>query len=170
MFEHGPSDRVQIRSLGTLMSPAVCLLCGNGTSLEGYVDLDTFFEWEGQMYLCMTCTKQIAEMIGCIVPDEADILKEQFNSTAKELLELREQHESDKLRLDNYDHAIRVAFADVSDGSDNGDNNVETPQPVASEPADVGAEQQPEPTKPSTSEQRTVPTRTKRSNTPSFNV
>ena len=82
---HTPSDRVQVRELGQLRSPGTCALCGNGTCLEGYVDLDIYYEWEGQVYLCMNCARQVAQVVGALLPDQAEFLQATLEKVQTEL-------------------------------------------------------------------------------------
>lgn len=92
MFENTPSDRVQLVGLGELLSPAKCMICGNGTCDEGYARLGVFYDFEGEQYLCRSCVVQIAELFGCLTPEEANHLQEQsvylaeaLNVSSKEL-------------------------------------------------------------------------------------
>lgn len=84
MFENTPSDRVQLVGLGELLSPATCMICGNGTCDEGYVRLGVFYDFEGEQYLCRTCVIQVAELFGCLTPEEAQHLQHQAELLAAE--------------------------------------------------------------------------------------
>lgn len=88
---HTPSDRVQLREIGDLRAPGNCALCGNGTCLDGYVDLDIYYDWEGNVYLCMNCAKQTATVIGCLLPDQSRYLETLNENIAKELKETKEK-------------------------------------------------------------------------------
>jgi len=68
-----PSSRIQVRGLGELLAPAVCSLCGNGMH-EKYVDPAIWYEWEGQQYFCELCVTEMAELIGCLNPEESKFL------------------------------------------------------------------------------------------------
>lgn len=86
-----PSDRVQLRETGELRTPGNCALCGNATCLDGYVDLDIYFDWEGNIYLCMNCAKQVSKVIGCLLPDETKALHALYEENARELNETKEK-------------------------------------------------------------------------------
>jgi hypothetical protein len=100
---------VQVVGRGDLLAPGSCALCGSGNSDEGYVDTGIFYDYEGQVYFCITCTRQIAEVIGCLLPEEANILREQANEVAKANAKLTLELEAANERLRAFD----VAFASV---------------------------------------------------------
>lgn len=106
-----PSDRVQVIGRGQLRDPGACALCGNGTCDDGYVDLDIYYDWEGQVYLCMNCAKQVAETIGCLLPAESAHLESLNKTIAEELAQLKEDYLDAKSRLDVYDAAIAATVA-----------------------------------------------------------
>lgn len=75
--EVDPGSRFQPRNLGELRHPGQCLVCGSGSRVEGYVDLGTYFDYEGQMYLCAYCMEEAAAIIGCLSEAESDALQAQ---------------------------------------------------------------------------------------------
>lgn len=98
MFTNTPSDKVQLVGLGELLSPAKCMICGNGTCDEGYARLGVWYDYEGEQYICRTCVVQIAELFKCLTPEEAQHLQEQATDYAalneayhKELTDARER-------------------------------------------------------------------------------
>lgn len=109
MFTNTPSDRVQLVGRGDLRHPGCCAVCGSGNGEEGYVDLGVYYDYEGQMYLCWTCTAQVAEVIDCLLPSEAAILKELVEQTELRNKDLQTQLEAANERLRAFD----VAFASV---------------------------------------------------------
>jgi hypothetical protein len=127
MFEHSASDKMQFVGMGDLVHPGACLVCGNGTCTDGYINLGISHEWEGQCYLCWTCVVQTAEIIGCMIPVEVETLKEYIHDTERknDLLrgELREANE----RLAAYDSVFASAFMHV-DG-----NNVVARIPIVTD-------------------------------------
>jgi hypothetical protein len=86
-----PSARMQLRSMGELVRPAACCVCGNGTHEDGYLDLGVYYDYEGQMYLCKTCATQAGETIGMYTPDEVKNLQD----LAANLLADKERLESE---------------------------------------------------------------------------
>ena len=101
MIENDPSARMQVRSMGELMHPASCCVCGNGTCDDGYLDLGVYYDYEGQMYLCMTCATQAGETIGMFTPEEFKIAQTAVNTL---------QAEKDKL-LQELDYARPLVSA-----------------------------------------------------------
>lgn len=91
MYEIQPSDRVQIRQRNELLAPACCAICGNGTCLDGFIDPGIFYEWEGQVYFCMNCAKEIARAVGSLTPEESRYLEGLNEKMAQELAETREK-------------------------------------------------------------------------------
>lgn len=103
VHEITPSDRVQIRQRSDLVYPAVCAMCGNGTDVDGFIDVGVWYEWEGQVYFCHKCGLEIARAIGCLMPDESRYLEDMNRKMAEELKVTKEQ-------LDDLKH-----FADLAD-------------------------------------------------------
>lgn len=92
-IENDPSARMQLRTRGELMHPGTCMCCGSGVCDEGYLDLGVFFDYEGTMYLCHTCTTQAGETIGMFTPD-------QVNSQLSLLEQLTQENAKYKEELD----------------------------------------------------------------------
>lgn len=116
MFENTPSDRVQLVGLGELLSPAKCMICGNGTCDEGYVKLGVFYDFEGEQYLCRNCVIQIAELFGCLTPEEAQHLQEQAATLATENAKLWEEVNDVRPVMDTLSKlfGVRAYFPDGS--------------------------------------------------------
>lgn len=90
MVDNDPSARFQLRSISELQIPASCYVCGNGNCDAGYVDFGTFVDYHGSFYVCLTCAKQVAELIGWYSPDEVrttQALMEQLTETNISLTE-----------------------------------------------------------------------------------
>lgn len=91
-----PSARMQVRSLGQLVAPGSCMVCGSGTCDDGYLDLAVFIEYVGTAYLCKTCLYQAGETFGMYTPDEVKSqqnliasLTEKNNALEEELTDAR---------------------------------------------------------------------------------
>lgn len=84
MFENGPSDRMQFVGMGGLAHPGDCMVCKNGTCEKGYIRLGVYYDFEGEQYLCWYCLVQAAEILGCLIPDEANSLREVINNLVRE--------------------------------------------------------------------------------------
>lgn len=123
-FDHTVSDRMQVVGRGDLRPPGTCLHCGSGNCEEGYVDLDRFIDYEGDSYLCMTCVRQMIEMVdGCLPEDFMRLMQEKLelevalNTTSERLSDANE-------RLAVYDSVLANAVASVTadDSSDTSDS------------------------------------------------
>lgn len=84
VIENDPSARMQVRSMGELMHPAQCMVCGNGMCEEGYLDLGVFYDYEGTMYLCKTCCYQAGETFGMFTPDEVMTQQRLINTLSED--------------------------------------------------------------------------------------
>lgn len=96
------SDRMQLVNIGQLMHPGACAVCGNGTCQFGYIQLGVYFEYEGEIYLCMTCLTQAAETGGMLSVEEAQYIQESNNTTATELLATKNELKEANEQLDAY--------------------------------------------------------------------
>lgn len=85
------SDRVQVRSQGELRHPGACALCGNGNCDDGYVDLGIYYDYEGQVYLCMNCIEQVIHAVDGLTTEEAAFLKEIDTNLKNENTRLTEE-------------------------------------------------------------------------------
>ena len=101
-----PSDKFQPRGVGDLKHPGTCLACGNGTCEFGYIDLGTFFDYEGQMYLCKTCVEEVGEVVGMLTIDESAFLQTTCESLAEENKRLSKELEDASDRLRAYDSLL----------------------------------------------------------------
>lgn len=99
MFDHGPSDRMQLRGVGDLLPPGSCICCGNGNCREGYISYGVSLEFEGELYICWFCVVQSAEILGCLIPDEAKALRDIAEATAETNATLRSSLEEANERL-----------------------------------------------------------------------
>lgn len=140
-IENDPSARMQLRSRGELRHPGACCICGNGTNDDGYVDLGVFFDYEGTMYLDMTCALQIATLIGCVSPEEIKIFEKKVEELAKKNDELRKDLDNAQHHVDTANALLRSSLLPSSDSSDTSvevseaEPESEQPQPaVPSEP------------------------------------
>lgn len=145
MFEHSPSDRMQLAGLGELVHPASCMVCGSGNCEEGYVSLGVWYEFEGTQYLCRTCCVQAAEILGCLIPEEATVLQDLVEATTTELAAIKEELKDTHERLTIYDGVIARASAitgtsssssgsGVSQDFDGSSEVAATGEPVTAEP------------------------------------
>jgi hypothetical protein len=114
MFENGPSDRMQLVGVGELLHPGSCIVCGNGTCAEGYIRFGVSLEFEGELYLCWFCVVQAAEVLKCLIPSEADTLREIADKVATENASLRKENEFANERLKAVDAIFSPSLADLA--------------------------------------------------------
>ena len=112
MFENTPSDRVQVRHLGSLIHPGACALCGSGNCEAGYLDTGVYYEYEGQVYFCMTCVHQMINAVGGLLPDEVLHLKGEMSEIAKSHTRLEEENAELHDRLSTWNSVIARAASD----------------------------------------------------------
>lgn len=139
-----------MRELGNLQPPGTCSLCGNGTDLEGYLDIDLWIEYYGQVYLCMSkCALQVVETIGALIPSEAKQFLETTQNIATEYAELKEKYNAAIARLAVYDDAVIAAASSNLAATFSEDESEAGDEPNASpaKPADSGESGAKEPTK-----------------------
>jgi hypothetical protein len=82
--EYDPSGRFKIISVGMLMHPAACAVCGNGTCEQGYVDFGLAYDYEGSVYFCVLCAREIGEVVGQVTPEEVSLIQTIADSVAVE--------------------------------------------------------------------------------------
>lgn len=101
--EISPSARMQLVNIGELLHPAACMVCGNGTSQDGYLRLGVYFDYEGECYLCVRCLTEAGETIGMLTSDEAEHLTGLSAATSTDLADAKEKLEAANERLNHYD-------------------------------------------------------------------
>jgi hypothetical protein len=125
---------VQVRQIGDLMHPGACSLCGSGNCDRGYVDLGIYFDYEGQVYLCMTCIDQVIETVGGLLPDQALHLKEVSEEIAKKNRELEEENAGYRNKLDSW-YTLLDGAIDFRADNPNAKSDDPTGAESSSEPA-----------------------------------
>jgi hypothetical protein len=113
MRELSPDDKYQRRNRGELMHPGCCLSCRAGNSDDGYVDLNTYFDYEGQMYLCQACVVEIGQIFGMMPSDESKFLQTRNEEMALLVESLKEQLTNANRRLRAYDDVLSPVRTDL---------------------------------------------------------
>lgn len=75
------------------MHPGSCCVCGSGNCDDGYLDLGVYYDYEGTMYLCMTCAYQAGETVGLYTPDEVKLTQQQLSDAMTQIAALTEELE-----------------------------------------------------------------------------
>jgi hypothetical protein len=161
MFDRSPSDRMQPQELGELQPPGVCSVCGNGTCIDGYINLDIWIEYYGQVYLCNNCIRQAIEVWGGLVPEEAKHLQETNETLATQNAELKERNELLSNRLRIFDSAVLDAatgagFGPISEQVSDGPERINDGPPNAAGSGESESEESVKVERPSDTTESTV--------------
>lgn len=113
--EHNPGSRFQLRGIGDLQHPACCAVCGSGVCEFGYLDIGVYYDYEGQVYLCMTCFEEGAEAAGLLSRSEAGYLQAVNTDLAAENAKLKESLEAVNERIKHYDALFGDRFNEHPD-------------------------------------------------------
>ncbi len=162
-----PSDRVQLIGRSQLMHPGCCALCGSGNCEDGYVDTGIYYDYEGQVYFCMTCVEQIINVVGGFTGDQTAMLNAELAGKVTELSSVKEELETARGRVQQYD----ALLSGLASARDNGDVTInlgpsEVPQAepaVTDGPAKSADTEQPVLIESGTGPRRRKPARTERS-------
>lgn len=106
MSAKSPSEKIQVVGLGDLLSPAACIVCGNGTCQDGYISFGIFVDYVGSLYLCMTCMLQAAETADCSGPVETEMNRTLLAQLKEENSTLRKDKETLNERLRVFSDAL----------------------------------------------------------------
>lgn len=109
-MKNDPDSRMHVRGIGELMHPGCCAVCGNGNCETGYIDLGVFYDYEGQVYLCMTCVNEVADTAGLLTDTEARFLQAQNKDLAESTRKVTEQLEKALERLDHFNSLFGDVF------------------------------------------------------------
>lgn len=120
MNEINPSARMQVRGVGDLIHPGACAVCGNGTCHDGYLDPGVYYDYEGQVYLCMRCVEELIATVGGATAAELLVTADLTTRALDENERLKAEVESLNVELEQYRNLMRVATGgndDVPDAS-----------------------------------------------------
>lgn len=157
-IENDPSARMQFVGMGELTHPGNCMVCGNGGCEEGYVRLGVYYEYEGEMYLCLACVTQASELIGCLTSEESDLLRSQTLSLATDLQITTEELEKANERLTAYD-TILAGIGATTDASRDATSDSSGEEPAGTDATDEESVEGPAVTVPEPAEPVTQPRR-----------
>lgn len=107
LVENDPSARIQLRRIGELQLPASCYVCGSGNCDAGYLDFGTFVDYHGSFYLCLTCAKQAAEVMGYYSPEEVTSMVQAGNLALEENELITAELEKARERLNAFDSIMQ---------------------------------------------------------------
>ncbi len=130
-----PGARMHIVGLGQLMHPGTCMVCGSGVRESGYLAVGVYFDYEGEMYICVEyCLPEIIKMIGGLTHDEAQLIVDAANRALEQAASLKADMERLNERLIHYDALLNsyavnnVGASDLVSNADS-EGNI-NPDPV----------------------------------------
>lgn len=110
-IENDPSARMQVRSRGQLVAPASCMVCGNATCDEGYLDLNVFIDFHGTCYLCMNCIIQAGETVGMYTVEQVGHFTAQIESLLESKEALTSELANAQSYIDNFNSLLASKFS-----------------------------------------------------------
>lgn len=112
-----PSDRMHVRNIGELMHPGACCVCGSGTCQQGYIDIGVYYDYEGQVYLCMACLTEAAETAGMLSIPESEHLISLNKELAEKNTQLKADLEKASEENERFNDLLRpIAERSLTDG------------------------------------------------------
>lgn len=130
--------RFRLVGVGELTHPGECFVCRSGTRQEGYVNLDVYFDFEGQMYICNYCLNEVGAVMGMLNSEESEFLKNHAAVLAKELDEVKEKLRNAEHRLSSYDDVLRPLAVSISSATELASSS-DAPKQSADKSASGGA-------------------------------
>lgn len=136
-----PSGRMHLKGIGDLLFPGTCCVCGNGTYEHGYVQLGVYYEYEGEMYLCLTCLTEAAEIGGMLSLEQGVVLKDLAIKVSEQNKALRELVKGLSEKVELYESAlgsvgaITIASPSVDDVAvpENDEGSIDPTEPLKPE-------------------------------------
>jgi len=88
------SSKVQILESPRL-NPGVCMLCGTSRNDDRqYIDIGRDIEFVGVIYFCTFCMTEVANALGCLMPEQARALENELDSARQRILEFHQKDEA----------------------------------------------------------------------------
>ena len=110
-----PGSRMQIVGFDGLMHPATCMVCGSGNREGGYLRLGVYFDYEGEMYICIDfCLTELINTVGGLTRDEAVTVYTAANNALERVAQLEAELEYVNGRLVSYDALLSGIRSDVT--------------------------------------------------------
>lgn len=88
------SSKVQILN-APILPPGVCMLCGSSRNDDRqYIDIGKDIEFVGVMYFCTFCMTEVANALGCLMPEQARALENELDAARQRILEFHKKDEA----------------------------------------------------------------------------
>lgn len=87
------ADSSRIRILDTpILAPGVCCICGAGRNDDRkYIDLGIDVDYIGVMYFCTFCMTELANTLGCLMPEQAQQLRDELDSARQTIINFQQE-------------------------------------------------------------------------------
>jgi len=129
-----PGSRLKLLNQGDLLHPGACAVCGSGNYQEGYLSLDVFIDFFGDVYLCLQCLSEGASAAGMLSKEQSEHVKELLTELSTENKTLKDFLKEASERIAIYERAFSAAGVSVnavngsvvSDGTEPVDEDSET--------------------------------------------
>lgn len=81
------SSKVRILE-APILAPGTCMLCGASRNDDrGYIDMGKDIQFVGVIYFCTFCMTEVANAIGCLMPEQAAALENELDAARQRILE-----------------------------------------------------------------------------------
>lgn len=85
--ENGASSKVQILEAPRL-NPGDCVMCGaSRTDDRQYIDIGLTVDFIGVIYFCTKCMQEVANTLGCLMPEQTKQLEDELDAARTRILE-----------------------------------------------------------------------------------
>lgn len=97
------SSRIKILD-APILNPGTCALCGASRNDDRkYVDFGLTVDYIGVIYFCTFCMTELANRIGCLMPEQTQKLEDELNVARQTILDFQK----DKAALDDAVSTLR---------------------------------------------------------------
>jgi hypothetical protein len=88
------TSKVQILEAPRLL-PGTCMLCGTSrTDDRQYIDIGKDIQFVGVIYFCTFCMTEIANRLGCLMPEQTKALEDELDAARQRILEFETKDET----------------------------------------------------------------------------
>ena len=81
--------------------PGTCMLCGTSrTDDRQYIDIGKDIQFVGVVYFCTFCMTEIANRLGCLMPEQTKALEDELDAARQRILEFQTKDETLNAAID----------------------------------------------------------------------
>src|SRR6266542_891445 len=90
-YAHLESSRIRVLD-NPNMHPGTCVLCGASRNDDRkYVDIGLDIDFVGVIYFCTFCMQELANRLGCLMPDQTKKLEDELDSARQTIINFQAQ-------------------------------------------------------------------------------